>query len=60
MVAKLPVVTSIQVRAETKQRLAALGKFNESFDDVVSRILDHYEARNITEEVQHERNVNRN
>jgi len=33
--------TSIAVHEQTVQRLGEFGKFNESYEDVVNRLLDH-------------------
>lgn len=38
------MITSIQVKFSTKDRLTALGAMRDSYDDVISRILDHYEG----------------
>ena len=34
------MLTTIQVRSETKQRLVNIGKKGESYDTVINRILD--------------------
>lgn len=36
-------VTSIRVRRETKERLEKHGRMNESFDELINRILDEVE-----------------
>jgi len=42
MPAKIP--KTIRISEETAKRLMALGKFGESFDDVISRVLDQREG----------------
>lgn len=38
------MVTTIQLQDETKARLEELGSKGESFDEIVRRLLDEYEA----------------
>jgi hypothetical protein len=40
--AKIP--GTIRISQRTGERLADLGKFNETFDDVITRVLDEREA----------------
>jgi len=39
------MLTTIQVRSETKQRLVDIGKKGESYDKVINRILDNEQRR---------------
>jgi hypothetical protein len=36
-------ITTIQIRRETRQRIGKLGSMNETYDDFINRILDHWE-----------------
>jgi hypothetical protein len=40
-------VTNIQVRKTTRQRLDNIGIRNESFDSIISRLLDEHEKKGI-------------
>jgi len=37
--------TTIRVRKTTKKRLESHGRMNESFDDLINRVLDELEKR---------------
>lgn len=39
-------ITTISIRNQTKERLKRFGKFGESFDEVISRILFLMEEKN--------------
>ena len=39
---------TIKIQAETHKRLTAHGQFNDSFDDIINRILDVYEKKKTT------------
>ena len=47
--------TSIRVRRYNRDRLAALGGMDDKFDDVITRLLDHYEVCPEVAEGQRER-----
>jgi hypothetical protein len=36
-------IATIQIRKSTRQRLGKLGSMNETYDDFINRILDHWE-----------------
>ena len=36
-------IATIQVHKKTRQRLGRLGSMNETYDDFINRILDHWE-----------------
>ena len=40
------VPETIRVSKQNSERLIKAGKFGESFDDVITRILDFYEKKN--------------
>jgi predicted CopG family antitoxin len=37
---------SIAIKEETKERLESFGKFNESFDELINRLLDQITEKN--------------
>jgi hypothetical protein len=39
------MVKLIKVKDETHKRLAKLGSFGDSFDDIVQKLLDYYEGK---------------
>ena len=39
--------TTISLRKETVQRLGELGRFNESYEDVVTRLLEQSENKKV-------------
>jgi hypothetical protein len=36
-------IATIQIHKSTRQRLGKLGSMNETYDDFINRILDHWE-----------------
>jgi hypothetical protein len=36
-------IATIQIHKKTRQRLGRLGSMNETYDDFINRILDHWE-----------------
>jgi len=48
-VAILGQVKTIQVRVQTKHRLEMLGKKGDTFDDVISKLIDSYLNKQIAE-----------
>lgn len=38
--------TSIRVRVQTKERLAKLGKKDDSYDYIINKLIDFYEEKN--------------
>jgi len=36
---------TVRVSKRNAERLVSVGKFGESFDDVIGRLLDHYEKQ---------------
>jgi ClpP class serine protease len=36
-------IATIQIRKNTRERLGKLGSMNETYDDFIKRILDHWE-----------------
>jgi hypothetical protein len=36
-------IATIQIHKNTRQRLGRLGSMNETYDDFINRILDHWE-----------------
>jgi hypothetical protein len=39
-------ITNIQVKRKTRDRLDEFGRRGETFDDIISRLLDECESRN--------------
>jgi len=39
------LVKLIKVRDETHKRLAKIGTFGDSYDDIIQRLLDYYEDK---------------
>ena len=35
--------TNVQVRRSTRDKLALLGKKTETYDDIINRLIEHYE-----------------
>ena len=42
-----PQETTVRVLTDTKARIAAAGKYGETIDDILRRILDVYEAHQV-------------
>ena len=40
-------ITTITIQKKTKERLDSLGRFRESYDDLLNRILDEFEEKRI-------------
>ena len=38
--------TTIRVKKENKERMDEIGRKNESYDDVLEKLLDFYESKN--------------
>jgi hypothetical protein len=39
-------ITSLKVKKATRDRLAKVGNKTETFDDIITRLVDFYEANN--------------
>ena len=39
------MTTTIRVKRNTKKRLEEIGKKNDSFDDIINKLLDNYDKK---------------